>query len=298
MHWGAQFALLAVAAIWGWTFVLVKESVREVSPFLFLFARFTLATLVLLLIFRRPLRLAWNRQTLWRGGLIGTALAAGYFFQTWGLVYTTATQSGFITGLSVVIVPLLGRYFGEQIGVRAWLGTGLSLVGLALILLVGQGGSLREIFSPLNIGDLLTLGCAFSFAVHILLIGRLVDMKNYPALLVIQIAAVALWSWGGTLALESVRFDFSATVWRAIIITGLFATALAFWAQNKFQPLATPTRTAIIFSSEPVFAGLFGFWLLGERLVAEQWAGAGFILAAMVISQWPPQRGSGRARPE
>lgn len=288
MHIGAQFALLLTAAIWGWTFVLVKESVQEVTPFLFLFARFTLATVVLVLIFRKSLIESWNWKMLRRGSLLGAALAAGYLFQTWGLEYTTATKSGFITGLSVVLVPLMGVFFKERIGLGAWIGTLLSFVGLSLIL-IGQGFSLNELASPLNAGDLLTLFCALSFAAHILLVGHFVDANSYRTLLVIQIAAAAVLSLGGALAFENLHFNFSPTVWNAIAITGLFATALAFWAQNKFQPLSTPTRTAIIFSTEPIFAGLFGFSLLGERLSIEQLLGAGLILFGIVLSQLPSQ---------
>ncbi|MBI1741492.1 DMT family transporter [Candidatus Acetothermia bacterium] len=288
MHLGAQLALLLTAAIWGWTFVLVKESVQEVTPFLFLFARFTLATVVLVLIFRKSLIENWNWKMLRRGSLLGAALAAGYLFQTWGLKYTTATKSGFITGISVVLVPLMGVFFKERIGLGAWIGTLLSFVGLSLIL-IGQGFSLNELASQLNTGDLLTLFCALSFAAHILLVGHFVDADSYRTLLIIQIAAAAVLSLGGTLTFENLHFNFSPTVWNAIAITGLFATALAFWAQNKFQPLSTPTRTAIIFSTEPVFAGLFGFSLLGERLSMEQLLGAGLILLGIVLSQLPSQ---------
>ncbi|MBI3659858.1 DMT family transporter [Candidatus Acetothermia bacterium] len=288
MHLGAQLALLLTAAIWGWTFVLVKESVQEVTPFLFLFARFTLATVVLVLIFRKSLIENWNWKMLRRGSLLGAALAAGYLFQTWGLKYTTATKSGFITGISVVLVPLMGVFFKERIGLGAWIGTLLSFVGLSLIL-IGQGFSLNELASQLNAGDLLTLFCALSFAAHILLVGHFVDADSYRTLLIIQIAAAAVLSLGGALTFENLHFNFSPTVWNAIAITGLFATALAFWAQNKFQPLSTPTRTAIIFSTEPVFAGLFGFSLLGERLSMEQLLGAGLILLGIVLSQLPSQ---------
>jgi drug/metabolite transporter (DMT)-like permease len=286
MHLGAQFALLLTAAIWGWTFVLVKESVAEVTPFLFLCVRFTLAALLLFFIFRRPLFESWSRPMLVRGSLIGVALGAGYLFQTWGLMHTTATKSGFITGISVVLVPLMGIFFKERVGVGAWMGTGLSFVGLILILL-GRGFSIDEIVSQLNVGDMLTFLCALSFAAHLLLVGHFVDARSYRALLVVQIAAAAVFSLAGTLVFERLHFDFSTTVWNGIFVTALLATALAFWAQNKFQPLSTPTRTAIIFSTEPIFAGLFGFWLLGERLSTLQLVGAGFILAGILISQLP-----------
>ena len=286
MHLGAQLALLLTSAIWGWTFVLVKESVAEVTPFLFLFARFTVATLILFFIFRKPLIEAWSTKIILKGSVIGLALGAGYLFQTWGLQHTTATKSGFITGISVVLVPLLGIFFKERIGLGPWIGVLLSFVGLTLILL-GQNGSIQEFLLQLNWGDILTFFCAISFAVHLLLVSHFVDAHSYRALLVIQIGASAVFNLVGTLLFERVHFDFSLTVWNGIIVTACFATALAFWAQNKFQPLSTPTRTAIIFSTEPVFAGFFGFWLLGERLTLFQLIGASLILVGIVASQFP-----------
>jgi drug/metabolite transporter (DMT)-like permease len=289
VHLGAQFALLLTSVIWGWTFVLVKESVAEVTPLLFLFMRFTLATLLLIVIFRKSLAETWNARTLFKGSLIGLALGAGFLFQTWGLQYTTATKSGFITGIYVVFVPLLGIFFKERIGLGPRVGVALSFGGLFLIL-IGQNFSLQELLSQLNFGDVLTFFCAISFAVHILLVGHYVDTQSYRALLVIQIAASAIFSLTGTLFFERLHFDFSQNVWSAIFITACFATALAFWAQNKFQPLFTPTRTAIIFSTEPVFAGFFGFWLLGESLTLFQLGGAGLILMGILVSQFPSKK--------
>jgi drug/metabolite transporter (DMT)-like permease len=300
MHVGAQLVLLATAAIWGWTFVIVKESVQEVTPFLFLFTRFTLATVVLVLIFRKPLLETLNWKIIWRGSLIGSVLGAGYLFQTWGLIYTSATKSGFITGVSVVLVPLMGFLFRERIATGAWLGTAFSFIGLSLILLGPTLSSAKPIsefaalFFELNQGDLLTLLCALSFAAHILLIGHWVDPQNYRVLLVLQIAATAVFSLAGAFLFERVHLEFSLSVWYGIGITGLLATALAFWAQNKFQPLSTPTRTAIIFSTEPLFAALFGSWLLSERLEWTQWIGAGLIVLGIIISQLPSRAVSSR----
>ncbi|MGQ9602021.1 MAG: DMT family transporter [Candidatus Bipolaricaulia bacterium] len=293
-----QVALLAVTIIWGWTFVLVKEGASELGPLTFLALRFALALIVLLILFWGRLRrgqaragLSLGRETLRAGLWIGLSLFFGYFFQTWGLLYTTATKSGFITGLSVVLVPLLSALaFGEPIPARGWLGAGLAALGLGLILF-GQGeAEATETGLRLNLGDLLTLFCALSFALQVISIGRFVNPSNYPEILVIQIGIVFLLSLAGAFLLERPTLAISPKGWEAILITGFLATALAFFIQNRFQPLATATEAAIIFSAEPVFAGLFGYLLLGERLASLQLLGAAAILGGIVISQLPLSR--------
>lgn len=278
----AQSALLLITIIWGWTFVLVKEGASELGPLSFLAWRFMIAFLALLLLFGRRMRRI-GREELLRGLEIGLALFAGYLFQTWGLLYTSATKSGFITGLSVILVPLLSAAaFRKQISQGGWLGAGLSALGLGLILF-GHGGTAGEM--RLNLGDLLTLLCALSFALHIILIGRFVNLENYPGILVIQIGLVLVLSLAGALLLERPTLAISVQGWEAILVTGLLATALAFFLQNRFQPLSTATQTAIILSAEPVFAGLFGYLLLGERLNGLQLLGAAAILGGIIISQ-------------
>jgi drug/metabolite transporter (DMT)-like permease len=280
-NYPAQLALLSITVIWGWTFVLVKVGAGELGPLSFLAWRFAVASLALLLLFGLRLRRV-DRKGLLQGLWIGLALFAGYLFQTWGLLYTSATKSGFVTGLSVILVPLLSAAaFKERVTCKGWLGAGLSATGLGLILL-GRGGAGEM---GLNLGDLLTLLCALSFALHIILIGRFVNLENYPAILVIQVGLVLVLSLAGALLLERPTLAISAQGWEAILVTGLFATALAFFLQNRFQPLSTATQTAIIFSAEPVFAGLFGYLLLGERLSGPQLLGAAAILGGIVISQ-------------
>jgi drug/metabolite transporter (DMT)-like permease len=290
-----QAALLSATVIWGWTFVLVKEGASELGPLTFLALRFALALFAILLLFWGRLRrggLNWG--TLRAGLWIGLSLFSGYLFQTWGLLYTTATKSGFITGLSVILVPLLSALaFKEEarlrVPARGWLGAGLAALGLGLILF-GQGEA-AGLELRLNLGDLLTLLCAFSFALQVISIGRFVNPGNYPTILVIQIGTVFVLSLAGALLVEHPRLamTISPKGWEAILITGLLATALAFFIQNRFQPLSTPTEAAIIFSAEPVFAGLFGYLLLGERLTGLQLLGAAAILGGIVASQLPGQ---------
>jgi len=273
----APFFLLSITAIWGWTFVLVKEGTQFVGPFTFLAARFLLATAVLVLLFWRVLRQV-KRPTLGRGAAIGLALFGGYFFQTWGLAYTSATKSGLLTGLSVVLVPFLSAAIVRQ-RVRPVhrAGAVLAAGGLATFVLA-KGG-----VSSFNRGDLLTLVGAAAFATHLLLVDRFVRKDDYRVLLLVQVAVVAALSVGGAFAFERMPPTWPAKLVEGVVITGLLATALSFYLMNRFQEHSTATYTAILFTMEPIFAGLFGFLLLGETLTWLQGAGGLLILAGMVL---------------
>jgi len=273
----APLALLLATAIWGWTFVLVKEGMGLVGPLGFLAARFLLATVVLGLLFPRAIART-DRRTLARGALVGLALFAGYLLQTWGLVYTTATKSGLLTGLSVALVPLLARGTSRE-RVRPWHWAGALLAAGGLVTFVlAQGG-----VSGFNVGDLLTVGCAVAFAVHLLLVDRFVRTDDYRGLLFVQVAVVALLSTAGTLVFETIPTAWPGKLVEAVLVTSLLATVLCFWLYNRFQVYSTPTYSAILFTMEPVFAGLCGFLLLGETLTPLQGAGAFLILLGMLV---------------
>jgi len=267
-----------------------------VGPFIFLVARFLLATLVLSLLFAPSLRRIAGR-TLARGALIGVALFAGYLFQTWGLVYTSATKSGLLTGLAAVVVPLLSAsVLRQRVQLAHWAGAVLAAGGLVTFVLA-KGG-----VSSFNVGDVLTLACAVAFAGHLLLVDRYVREDDYRALLVVQVAVVAVLSVGGSLLFEQLPAAWPGKLVEAVLITGLLATALSFWLMNRFQAHSTATYTAILFTMEPVFAGLFGFLLLGESLTWLQGVGGALILAGMVLgpiaSPRRPQSGERDSRSE
>ncbi len=273
----APLALLLITVIWGWTFVLVKEGMSEVGPLTFLAGRFLIAFVLLIPLFWGAVRRI-DRRTLGAGAVIGVALFSGYLFQTWGLVYTTATKSGLITGLSVVIVPLLAAALNrERVGKLAWTGAGLAATGLGLLVL-GRGR-----LSPMNIGDLLTLVCAVSYATHIVLVDRYVRRVDYRGLLVVQVGMVALISTVGAAILEPIPTHISGSLAEGVLITGVLATALALYVLNRFQSYSTAAYTAIILTMEPVFAALFGYLLLRETLVPIQIVGAVVIVIATII---------------
>jgi drug/metabolite transporter (DMT)-like permease len=275
----APLALLAITAIWGWTFVLVKEGMSLVGPFTFLAARFILAFLLLCLLFYPSLR-RMSRKSRCSGILIGVALFSGYLFQTWGLVYTSATKSGLITGLTVIMVPIASSLTRkERIHVTVWLGVILALTGLVLLVL-GKGDLIT-----INIGDLLTLFCAVGFALHIILVDRSVRSVDYRQLLVVQVGTVALLSLIGAVLLEKLPCAYPPSLIRGILITGLAATALALYVLNRFQAYSTASYTAVILTMEPVFAGLFGFLLLNESLRTPQILGGVLILSGIALPQ-------------
>jgi drug/metabolite transporter (DMT)-like permease len=282
----AEGALVAIAAVWGLTFVMVQDAIAELPTMAFLGYRFVPAALLMAAVFWSPLRRLSPAG--WRAGaLMGGFLTAGYTFQTLGLERTTASNAGFITGLFVVLTPVLGAVFlRERLSGLAWAAAGVS--GVGLYLLSGAGGEfdLR--------GDGLVLLCAISFAAHILATSRGVGGHDPGALVVVQLAVCGLVC----VAVAALAGDLEAprgeTVWSALIVTSLVASALGFFVQTFAQQHAPPARTALILASEPAFAGLFGYLLADERLSAISWLGAALILAAIVaveiVPRWRPPR--------
>jgi drug/metabolite transporter (DMT)-like permease len=272
-----ELALVAVTAVWGSTFVLVRDAVAQIPPFTFVAYRF-LAAAVLLAALRPPRLAAGGRPGLLAAGaLAGLALFAGYGFQTVGLQYTTASNAGFITGLAVVLTPLLGGLVLRQSPGR-WPVTGALLAAVGLALLSLQTLEVRR-------GDALVLGCAVAFAAHILLLGRFAPrFSSYP-LAVVQLGTAGLLALGWAAVAGDLVVPGSAEIWVALAITSVAASAGAFLIQTRAQREVSPTRTAVILTMEPVFAGLFGFLLAGDRLSGRGWFGAGLIVGGMLLAE-------------
>lgn len=270
-------ALLVITAIWGWTFVLVKEGVQEIGPFWFLALRFAIATGLALPLLSR--RLSATRPRDWaRGAVLGTALFCGYFFQTWGLVYTTAQKSGLITGLSVVLVPPIAWLWGQRTSGRTWAGVVLAAVGLSLLVLGGG-----EPLGPTGFGDLLTILCALAFALYLVLLDRYTKSADFLSLFLPQLGVVALLSLVGAYVWEVPTFRLSLRTWQALLITGALASTLAFFVLTWVQRRSTAAYTAIVLASEPAFAALFGWLLLGESLRAPQILGGALIFLGIML---------------
>ena len=268
--------LVAVTAVWGWTFVVVQDAISVYGVVPFLAVRFVLAGAALTPIYAAKL----TRRSLIVGGGIGGVLAAGYLFQTTGLLFTTPTNSGLITGLFVVFAPLADRLlFGANLSRQVVLAVALSLVGIILLAGGGPEGA--------NWGDLLTLLCAAALGLHIALLSRYAASHDAGALTLAQILSMALlflivWPFFATVSFPPPE------VWVALLVTGLLASAGAFLVQTTVQQHIPAARTAIILTMEPVFAALFGYWLAGDRLVAVQILGALMILSALVIGEVLP----------
>jgi drug/metabolite transporter (DMT)-like permease len=279
----AEAALVLNTLIWGATFVLVKQALRDVSPVLFLALRFTLATVVLLALFRRslshPLNLRWS---LAGGSLAGVFLFSGYAFQTIGLQYTTAPKSAFLTGLTAVITPLLAAavYRNKPRAVEIG-GVLLATCGMALMMLPGAT-------LAMNRGDLLTVGCAVCYAAHILTLNRYSAAGSFELLAMAQVGTAALLAWALFHGMETPHIRWTPGVWAAIVITGLLATALAFTFQAWAQRYTTSTRTALIFMLEPVFAWITSYLLTGETLSRRAAAGAALILGGILVVELKP----------
>jgi drug/metabolite transporter (DMT)-like permease len=258
--------LLVVTAVWGWTFVLVKDAVTQYPTLPFLQIRFALAFVVVAAVVHRlP-----TRRELQLGALIGTVLAAGYLTQTTGLAITSPGNAGLITGLFVVLTPLLNRLFGTPIHWWTWTAVAVSLVGLLML----TGGP-----SGMNPGDVLVLACAVLFALHIVLLGRWSPGTSSASLTMVQLAmCTLLFTVGGTWSLRSPN----ASVWFAIVVTGLFASAFAYFVQTWAQAQISANRVAIILATEPAWALVAAVVLAGQRFGAVEAAGAALLIVAIV----------------
>lgn len=269
-------ALVAVTAVWGVTFVQVKDAVAIYPLFAFLAVRFAIASATLAVPAARRLRSLGPHG--WRAGIVlGLLLALGYALQTAGLERTTVSSAGFITGLYVVFTPLIALlFFGTRIGLAVWVGVALSTVGLGL---------LSGIDSGRIGGDLLVLGGSAAYSLQIVLMER--HAPRYDPLAFTQ--AEMLACFGGfaaiALALGQVELPRGWTVWGALLVTGVFASALGYVVQTWAQRRTSATRTALAFTMEPVWAGIFGFWLAGDRLGAWGWGGAALIMAGIVAAE-------------
>src|SRR6266851_1069481 len=271
--WRADAALAGNTLIWGSTFVLVQSALKDISPIVFLAIRFSIATAALALLFRSRAR---YRPT--GGGLIaGGCLFAGYLFKPVGLQLPTASKSAFITGLAIPLVPLLTSlvYFTRP---RIFELAGVLCATSGMGLMTLQGDSLR-----IGRGDLLTFFCAVAFAAHIIAVGHYSGRISFESLSFMQVAAAGALALSTFWWVETPVIKWSPVVMIALATTGLLATALAFTVQAWAQQHTTPTRTALIYSLEPVVAWFTSFWLIGELLSRRAAIGAALILTGILL---------------
>ncbi len=271
-------ALLAITAVWGISFVWVRDAVAVYPVFPFLAVRFTLGALVLMPFLGRRLSRA-DRGALLGGFWMGLALFCGYAFQTLGLLFTSASHSGFITGLFVVLTPLFEAIWKRRAPKLAIIAAVL-LASMGLFLLSFSGG-----LEGLNRGDLLSLICAAVYAVHLLVTGHQARRHDTGVLVLAQLLTVAGLAWLASLPRLGKIWPIPPAAAWGILLTALLATALAYLAQTACQRYVPAVQTALIFTMEPVFAGLFAVWVGGETLGLQGLLGGGLIVAGMLWGQ-------------
>jgi drug/metabolite transporter (DMT)-like permease len=287
---GAELALVAVAAVWGLTFVMVQDAIASLPVLAFLAYRFLAAAALVALVAPRAVS-RLGRDGVVAGAVMGVFLTGGYVTQTFALEHSTASNVGFITGLFVVLTPLLGAaVLRVPVTRTALLAAVVAASGLAL--LSGVGTDVRPL------GDGLALACAVCFAAHILATGRGASAYDIVGLLVVQLTVC-----GGICLLAAglvgdLEVPAGGQVWAALAVTTVLASAAGFFVQTYAQRHAPPARTALILASEPAFAGLFGFGFAGDRLTALGWVGAGLIVAAIVVVDLVPRLRPPRPLPE
>ncbi len=288
----AQLLLLAVVLVWGATFVLVKDALRDSSPLLFNLMRMILAAVVLAAANYKHLR-GLSLRTMISGAVVGCFLAAGYQFQTAGLARTTAAKAAFITGLVVVFVPLftaIPALRPRGTAAPRWpsaLGAALAFAGL-LLLTTPPGTVWSELFASIGAGDLLVLCCAVAFAGHLIALAHLSPRIPAPQMATIQIGVAAIVMLatlplgGRPHAILTMRLTI------ALAVTSIIGTAAAFTIQSWAQKHLAPTHTAIILSLEPAFAWLTALLFLQEHLGVRGIAGAGLIFAGIAVIELTP----------
>ena len=274
-----MLALLGVGFVWGAAFVLMKDAI-VLQPYMdFLATRFTIAAIAMILL-RPVVSLRFEAGDIRYGALIGVVLAFGYITQTIGLDMTTAATSGFLTGLYVVFTPLIAWLFTRQkVSGKVALGVLFSIVGMGIF--SGAANS-----TEFQVGQIWLVVCAVLYAVHILLLGHYGKTRNSYRFAMLQIAFVALVTWGFALV-DGYQPPPNFEVWFAVLFTALLSTVLAFWIQTWAQTLLDPARVALLITSEVIFTALLAIGLGQEPLTLAIVVGGGMMLTAMLIVEWP-----------
>lgn len=272
-HRRALLGLVVVAAVWGCSFTIIKEALDYASPLVLLALRFLTAALIVAPAFR-----GMRREELRAGVIIGLLFWGGFVFQTSGLAFTTPSRSAFITGLSVPLTPVVVLLvYRRPTGVWTALSVLLAALGMYFLTSPDSGAGL-------NRGDLLTLGCAVSFAGQIVAAGHFARTMPALRLLAVELALTGVLSLAAAPLVETPRLALQPALLGYIVFLSLSAVA-TFWFQLRAQRVVSPAQTALVFSLEPVFAALTSYVVLGERLGAVQWLGGALILGAMLLPE-------------
>jgi len=269
----APLALLLVSAAWGLAFVVMKPAIERQSVNNFLFTRFSMAVLVMILIRPQVLKF-FTKELLLRGFAAGFLLGGGYIFQTVGLANTGAAITGFVTGLYVVLTPLFaGLIFKERISKNTWLYVFMATIGLALLSLKGWS---------IGFGELMVFFSAIAFAAHITALSKWSAGRDVYAMTITQLTMCAAMT-GVASAFEGYSAPPDSGVWAVVVFTAVFATAIAFIVQTWSQAHMSATKVAVILTMEVVFAAFFAIIFAGERLTLQAALGGILVVTAMYL---------------
>lgn len=278
----AVFALLGVGFVWGAAFVLMKDAIKQQPYMDFLATRFTVAFLAMLIL-RPAVATRFEKGDVSYGALLGAVLALGYITQTIGLELTTAATSGFLTGLYVVLTPLIAWVFMRQtIAKRVVVGVLVALGGLAIF-----SGAASDV--EFQVGQLWLVACAVFYAIHILLLGKHGKGRSAYRFAMLQIGWMAVVTWGFAIV-DGYQPPLNAEVWFAIFFTAILSTVIAFWVQTWAQTLIDPARVALIITSEVIFTALVAVAVGQEPITFAMIFGGGLMFIAMLIVEWPSKK--------
>lgn len=287
-----ESALLLMTLIWGGTFVIVKLSLKDISSMLFIAARFGLASLILTIIYLAK-KISLDKKSLLPGFLLGAVLFISFCTQTIGLKYTTATKSGFITGISVVLIPFFQILVEKKKPSRGAI-IGTALVFLGLLFLSSPGSSITtllfEIGSSFNFGDIMTLLCAIFFGFYVVQLDVETRRHDYKTLLILQLVSVTMLSLVASVlfagfSFEPLRINLTNYLMFGLIYTGVLATLINLFLQTKYQKSVSPTKAGIIYSFEPIFAATLAFFILGEKITNFGLVGCFLIFLGLIVSE-------------
>ena len=285
----ADLLMLLAAAIWGFAFVAQREGMETMGPFLFNTARFFIGTVFLLPIvwyLSKKKKVSTDKETstkkLWIAGIVaGLFLFTASSFQQVGIQYTTAGKAGFITGLYIFFVPLIGIFFGQRTGSGTWLGAFIAVIGLYLL-------SINEDCSIAR-GDLLQLICAVFFAAHVLVIGYVAKRMDPLKLSLIQYFVSGVLSFFIAIAIEVITWQMIVDTAIPLIYAGIMSIGVGYTLQVVAQQHAKSSHAAIILGLEGAFAVLGGWLILDENLSTRGMIGCGLMLSGMFLSQLLPR---------
>ncbi|MBN3787855.1 DMT family transporter [Burkholderia sp. Ac-20353] len=276
--WAA--ALVGVTVLWGWSFVAIHESLQVLSASAFNAYRFLIGAAVMFIaLLRRKGKIDWRETS--RGVLPGFVLFLAFAFQTAGIAFTTASNASFITGLAVIFAPVFAFWLLQiRPNRQQIIGAIVAAIGLALL-------TVQDL--SVHTGNMLVVGCAVFTALHIVVLSKRSKEADVELLAFVQVLVVGLLSLGWSLATRQFSVPHAPqAIWTAVIV-GIGGTAIGYFVQTKAQVESPPSRIALILVLEPVFGGLFGYLIGGDRLSAVNLVGAAMILLAMIVTEYRPR---------